>query len=56
VRVGKLEGENYYVTLESGGAEKDKLFTQRVLLVPKSRLEDTLKKRAELIEKKDTRK
>jgi len=56
VRVGKLEGENYYVKLESGGAEKDKLFAQRVLLVPKSRLEDTLKKRAELLENKDTKK
>jgi len=56
VRVGKLEGDNYYVKLESGGAEKDKLFAQRVLLVPKSRLEDTLKKRAELLENKDTKK
>ena len=56
VRVGKLEGENYYVKLESGGVEKDKLFAQRVLLVPKSRLEDTLKKRAELLENKDTKK
>ena len=56
VLVGKLEGENYYVKLESGGVEKDKGFAQRVLLVPKSRLEDTLKKRAELIEKKDTKK
>jgi hypothetical protein len=56
VRVGKLEGENYYVTLESGGAEKDRMFTQHVLLVPKSRLEDTLKKRGELLEKKDTKK
>ena len=50
VRVGKLEGESYYVKLESGGAEKDKLFAERVLLVPKSRLEDTLKKRSELLE------
>ena len=57
VRVGKLEGENYYVKLESGGAEKDQLLAQHVLLIPKSRLEDTLKKRAELVEKKkDTRK
>ena len=56
VRIGKLEGQNYYVTLESGGADKDKLFTQRVLLIAKSRLEDTLKKRAELVEKKDTKK
>jgi len=56
VRVGNLAGENYYVMLESGGAAKDKAFAQRVLLIPKSRLEDTLKKRAELIEKKDTKK
>jgi len=56
VRIGKLEGQDYYVTLESGGADKDKLFTQRVLLIAKSRLEDTLKKRAELVEKKDTKK
>jgi len=56
VAIGKLEGENYYVKLESGGAEKDKLFMRHVVLIPKSRLEDTLKKRAELIEKKDTKK
>jgi len=55
VRVGKLEGESYYVKLESGGGEKDKLFVERVLLVPKSRLDDTLKKRAELLDK-DTKK
>jgi hypothetical protein len=56
VRIGKLEGDDYYAMLESGGAEKDKRFLQRVLLVPKSRLEDTLKKRSELVEKKDTKK
>jgi len=55
VRVGKLDGESYYVKLESGGGEKDKLFVERVLLVPKSRLDDTLKKRAELLDK-DTKK
>lgn len=56
VRIGRLAGENYYVKLESGGAEKDKALAEHVLLVPKSRLEDTLKKRAELVEKKDTKK
>lgn len=56
VRIGRLEGENYYVRLESGGADKDKLFAQHVLLIAKSRFEDTLKKRAELVEKKDTKK
>lgn len=53
VRVGKLEGENYYVKLESGGADKDKLFARHVLLIARSRLEDTLKKRAELVEKRE---
>ena len=55
-RIGKLEGDNYYVKLDFGGAEKDKVFAQHVLLISKSRLEDTLKKRAELLEKKDTKK
>jgi hypothetical protein len=56
VRIGKLAGENYYVKLDAGGAEKDRMLAQHVLLIPKSRLEDTLKKRAELVEKKDTKK
>jgi hypothetical protein len=56
VRIGKLEGENYYVKLETGGTEKDKMLAQHVLLIPKSRLEDTLKKRSELVAKKDTKK
>ena len=33
-----------------------KLLSQHVLLIPKSKLEDTLKKRAELLEKKDQKK
>jgi hypothetical protein len=32
---------------------REKLLSQYVLLVPKVKLEDTLKKRAELLEKKD---
>jgi len=56
VKVGRLEGDNYYVKLDSGGADKDKPLAQHVLLIAKSRLEDTLKKRAELVEKKDTKK
>lgn len=76
VRLGKLEGESYYLTFEFGGSlvkpgkpddaerikkieerlPKDKALAQHVLLVPKSRLEDTLKKRGELLEKKDTKK
>jgi hypothetical protein len=35
---------------------KDKALAQQVLLVPKSRLEDTLKKRAELLEKRQAKK
>jgi hypothetical protein len=76
VRVGKLEGDNYYVSFEQGGelakaakpddAErvkkleerlpKDKALSSHVLLVPKARFDDTLKKRGELLEKKDTKK
>lgn len=55
LRIGRLEAGNYYVKLDSG-AEKDPIFTGHVLLIPRSRLEDTLKKRAELVEKKDTKK
>ena len=36
--------------------QKDKMLAQHVLLVPKSRLEDTLKKRAELLEKRQAKK
>jgi len=43
IKVGKLEGENYYVRLPS---------SPHTVLVSKSRLEDTLKKRSELLEKK----
>ena len=71
IKVGKLEGDNYYLAFNSSGTpakdEKDaertkkleerlpreKVLSQYVLLVPKSKLEDTLKKRAELLEKKD---
>jgi len=35
---------------------REKLLSQHVLLVPKSKLEDTLRKRPELLEKKDDRK
>jgi hypothetical protein len=71
IKVGRLEGENYYVSFTASGTlapagEKDaerikrieerlpreKLLSQYVLLIPKSRLEDTLKKRAELLQKK----
>jgi hypothetical protein len=56
VKVGKPEGDNYYVSFTSSGApanEREKLLADYVLLIPKSKLEDTLKKRAELLETKD---
>jgi len=60
IKVGRLEGENYYLSLQSSGADerpREKLQSQHVLLVPRSKLEDTLKKRADLLEKKeDTKK
>jgi hypothetical protein len=58
IKVGRLEGDNYYVSVATTSAEeKDKALAARVLLVPKSMLEDTLKPRAELLQKKqDTKK
>jgi hypothetical protein len=63
IKVGKLAGDNYYVSFsasgvkpEAKGAEQAKTLAPHVLLIPKSKLEDTLKKRAELLEKKDEKK
>lgn len=57
VKVGKLAGENYYVAFSGGAEPREKVLAQHVLLVPKSRLEDTLKPRAEFLAKKeDTKK
>lgn len=59
IKVGRLEGENYHVSFQASGQEekpREKLLAQHVLLVPKAKLEDTLKKRDELVEKKDTKK
>jgi len=74
IKVGRLAGDNYYVTFTSSGAVKpdakdaertkrleerlprEKLLSQHVLLIPKSKLEDTLKKRDELLEKKNEKK
>ena len=63
IKVGRLAGENHYLSFSASGfkpdakdAERVKLLSQHVLLVPKSKLEDTLKKRAELLEKKEDRK
>ena len=60
IKVGKLAGENHYVSFTATGlkpdakdAERVNLLSQHVLLVPKAKLEDTLKKRSELLEKKD---
>jgi hypothetical protein len=58
IKVGKLAGDNYYVSFTSSGnhkaqdkAAREKALSQHVLLIPKSKLEDTLKPRAELLEK-----
>jgi hypothetical protein len=58
VKVGKLEGGNYYVSFTSSSDQaRDKLLSQHVLLIPKSKLEDTLKQRGEMLAKKeDTKK
>jgi hypothetical protein len=63
IKVGKLAGENYYVTFSASGikpeakdAERAKLLSQHVLLIPKSKLEDTLKKRSDLLEKRNEKK
>jgi hypothetical protein len=58
IKLGKLAGDNYYVSFTSSGnhkapekAAREKTLSQHVLLIPKSKLEDTLKPRAELLEK-----
>jgi len=58
IKVGRAEGDNYYVSFTSTAAEpKEKALAAHVLLIPKSKLEDTLKPRAELLQKKqDTKK
>jgi len=73
IRIGKLVGENYYVSFASSGtrnagdkpeekaktedkAAREKMLAQHVLLIPKSKLEDTLKPRAELLEKPSQKK
>jgi hypothetical protein len=69
IRVGKPEGDNYYVAFSSSGSvtgkedderikklkarlPREKRLSDYVLLIPKSKLEDTLKPRADLLEKK----
>jgi len=69
IKVGRAEGDDYYVRFSSSGTvaakesderikklverlPRDRLQSEHVLLIPKSKLEDTLKPRAELLEKK----
>jgi hypothetical protein len=57
IRVGKLIGDDYFVSFQSSRDDaREKLLSQHVLLVPKSKLEDTLKKREEMVEKKQDEK
>lgn len=68
IKVGKLTGDNYYVAFSSSGTaesadpklaerlRREKVFSEHVLLIPKAKLEDTLKKRADLLEKKNDQK
>jgi hypothetical protein len=71
IKVGKLQGDNYFTTFTSSGSVKpdpkdaertkkleerqprEKMLQNYVLLVPKGRLEDTLKKRPEFLQKKE---
>lgn len=74
IKVGRLEGDNYFVRFGSSGSvngadsderikklqqrlPREKLLSDYVLLIPKSKLDDTLKRREDLLEKKpETRK
>lgn len=63
IKVGQLVGDNYYAAFTASGikpdakdAERVKIQSQHVLLIPKSKLEDTLKQRADLLEKKEKKK
>ena len=53
IKVGRLMGEDYFVTFSSSRDDaREKKLAAHTLLIPKSKLEDTLKPRAELLEKK----
>jgi hypothetical protein len=53
IKVGRLMGEDYFVTFTSTRDDaREKRLSKHVLLIPKSKLEDTLKPRSELLEKK----
>jgi hypothetical protein len=74
IKVGKLQGDNYFTSFTSSGAIKpdakdaertkkleerqprEKMLQNYVLLIPKGRLEDTLKKRPEFLEKREDKK
>jgi hypothetical protein len=59
LKVGKAEGDNLYATLDVTGdskAEAAKALAGHIVLVPKSKLDDILKKRAELLVKKEEKK
>jgi hypothetical protein len=68
IRVGKLVGDDHYVSFTSSGATsaedpkleerlgREKLLSGHVLLIPRAKLEDTLRKRSELLEKTDDNK
>ena len=68
IKVGKLQGDNYFVRITSSGTvngddkderikklrerqPREKLLSDHVLLIPKSKLDDTLKPRNDLLEK-----
>jgi hypothetical protein len=68
IKVGKLQGDNYFVRFTSSGTvqgddqderikklrerqPREKLLADHVLLIPKSKLDDTLKPRNDLLEK-----
>lgn len=53
--LGKLQGDDYYVRLSVAGAqvpESDQQLAHHTLLIDKSKFEDVLKKRPELLEKR----
>ena len=57
IKVGRLQGDNYFVSFTSAKPkDKEALLSRHVLLIPKSKLEDTLRKRADLLEPKAARK
>lgn len=74
IKVGKVTGDNVYVSFTSTGAPaanakdaerlkklnerlpREKLLSKHILLIAKSKFDDTLKLRAELLEKKEDRK